>query len=656
MMSSTKGSLTASAGHWPTLLFVTVMLGAVPGLLRTVPLAQTAPAAAVRGRGLILGKVVDGTTGQSVVGAFVAIASSGRPIGQPTMVADDQGRFAFRDLTAGTFELTATARGYLAGDGHVENGMRAPSQAIDLADGEQATDVVLRLFKPARISGVIVDDVGDPVEGAQIGVLRVEYVAGHRRLRTAGGSISDDRGFYSSGRLAPGSYVVAAITRRTTVPVSTRELIDRLAGATAKEQEDLSRSIAGSGGGLDFTANGYRIGDFILQPGYGGASAGPAPFPNGKLLAAPSLFYPGVTSAAQATAIPVGAADERGGINLQVRLAPSVRVSGRIVGPDGPMPHLGVRLVPDGSEALVSEYPLEQGVTVTTAAGAFTFLGVPIGSYAVKVDLLPPGPRPGPPGAPPPSLEGPTLSGSLPVSVGETDVTDLLLTLRRGPSVHGRIVFDGSAPAPTGAPLSRGVIRFELADGRAPASPPMPPLRASIDPDGQFRSIGLPAGRYVFRLDGYPGWTLESARLNGRDISDEPCDAEGGGDDLSGVVVTMTDTPAGVSGVARASSGTPAPQATVLLFSSNNTQWVDRGATPRRQLRVTTSKTGAFMFSGLPAGEYLALAIAGEPPENWRMPEFMTEAARVATRVTVERRSTRVVNLTVSATPRGGGR
>jgi hypothetical protein len=617
------------------------------------PQSQQAP---TRGNAVVIGRVIDGTTGQPIPGAFVTIASSGRPIGQPTMVADSQGRFVFRNLPAGKFDLVATARGYLADDGHAESGMRAPPQAIELADAEQATDTDIRLFKPARISGIIVDDVGDPIEGAQIPVLRVEYIAGHRRLRRGGGSISNDRGFYSSGRLVPGSYVVGVLTQRTTVPVSSRELIDRLAGATAKEQQDFERSVLGSGL-VQISNDGFRIGDLILQPGFGGASGGPAPAPDGKLLAAPSLFYPGVSSAAQATAITVGAGDERGGINLHLRLEPSVRVSGRIAGPDGPMPHLAVRLVPDGSDALVSEYPFEQGVTVTNAAGAFTFLAVPSGSYSVKAYWLPSSPRPGFSGAAPPPVDGPTLSGSLPVSVGEADVTDLLLTLRHGPRVLGRIVFDGTASAPVGAQLTSGVIRFELADGRAPSSPPMPPLRAAIGPDGQFHSIGLPAGRYVFRIDAYPGWTLESAMLSGRDLSDDGFDAEGGGDDLAGVVVTLTDAPAGISGVVRTSGGVPAAQAAVLVFSPNSAHWIDHGTTPRRQLRTTTSKTGTFSVSGLPPGEYLALALSGAPPDNWRMPEFLSAASRAATHVTVERRATRTVDLTVGgAVPRGGGR
>jgi hypothetical protein len=638
-------------------LAIAVLVAAAPWMVRAVPRPQAPPsaAAAARGRGLILGRVVDGTTGQSIEGAFVTLTSPGRAIGQPTTVADGQGRFVFRDLPSGNFELVAAARGYLAGDGHAESGMRPIPQAIALADGEQATGVTIRLFKPARISGTILDEAGDPVEDAQVGILAVDYMAGHRRLRVAGGGISDDRGDYRSGPLVPGSYVVALSMRRITVPVATRELIGRLSTAPPREQEDYTRLARGSGV-FPISEDGYRIGGFILQPAAGGPSLGPAPSADGKLLAAPSVFYPGVSNAAQSTAVTLGSGEDRGGVNLQVRLAPAVRVSGRIVGPDGPMPHLTVSLVPDGSDALVSESPFEQGLTVANADGVFTFLGIPAGSYVARAHWLPPASPPGPPGAPPATVEGMTLSGSLPVSVDEADVTDLLLTLRRGPSMRGRIVFDGNAAPPATAQVARGVIRFELADGRAPASASMPPLRSQIEPDGRFRSVGLPAARYVIRVEGLSGWTLESAMLDGRDISDSGFDAAAGADDLSDVVVTLTDAPARVSGTVMTSSGSVAADAAVLLFSPASADWVDRGATPRRQVRTTTSKTGTFGFTGMPAGEYLVVAVAGDLPENWRMPDFMTAIARTATRVTVERRATRTVTLTVVATPRGGGR
>jgi len=110
------------------------------------PLAQSRATAGAAGR------VIDGLTNQPIAGAFVTIGPSARTVGQPTIVTDEQGRFLFRDLPAGAFELAATARGYLAGDGHVWNGAVAlPTTPVALADGEQRSGVTIRLWPPARI-------------------------------------------------------------------------------------------------------------------------------------------------------------------------------------------------------------------------------------------------------------------------------------------------------------------------------------------------------------------------------------------------------------------------------------------------------------------------------------------------------------------------
>src|SRR5688572_12657811 len=97
--------------------------------------AAGAPNAQSRATGVAGGRVIDGVTNQPIPGAFVTIGPAARTAGQPTVLADDQGRFVFRDLAAGAFELSAAARGYLAGDGRVWNGALAiPTTPLELAE------------------------------------------------------------------------------------------------------------------------------------------------------------------------------------------------------------------------------------------------------------------------------------------------------------------------------------------------------------------------------------------------------------------------------------------------------------------------------------------------------------------------------------------
>ena len=62
------------------------------------------------------------------------------------------------------------------------------------------------------------------------------------------------------------------------------------------------------------------------------------------------------------------------------------RVSGFLIGPDGPAPNMGVRLTSATEDTLTE---LEASVTMTGAGGEFTLTGVPPGQYTIKVLRVP---------------------------------------------------------------------------------------------------------------------------------------------------------------------------------------------------------------------------------------------------------------------------
>src|SRR5262249_26844499 len=155
---------------------------------------------------------------------------------------------------------------------------------------------------------------------------------------------------------------------------------------------------------------------------------------------------------------------------------PASRVSGIVLGADGPVANLNIQLFPAGIDEMVAE---SAATAVTDAAGRFTFLGVPQGNYTLKAQK---NARPGAGGPLVTSIvrgaDGQTsmmtyVTGStqtllngvptdftigagadtmwaqVPVSVGDQDVTGLGVTLRQGLRASGRIVFEGSAAPPT---------------------------------------------------------------------------------------------------------------------------------------------------------------------------------------------------------------
>jgi len=162
---------------------------------RPVPIVGTA---AMKGR------VVDGVTGNPIARARVRIV--GGPTPKPPVMTDAGGVFEFTGLAAGPYTLMAEKSTYIAGR-HPETGrsMRARAQPFVLANGQVVEDVAIQMFRGAAITGRVVDAYGDPVDMAQVRLLRV--VRGGRPQQ-ANQAQSNDLGEFRVPRLQPGRYLL----------------------------------------------------------------------------------------------------------------------------------------------------------------------------------------------------------------------------------------------------------------------------------------------------------------------------------------------------------------------------------------------------------------------------------------------------------------
>src|SRR4029453_7153714 len=123
-------------------------------------------------------------------------------------LADGEGRFAFRDLPRGRFNLSATKPGYVDG---AYGRMRpaGPTLSLELGDSERVSGVTIPLWKYAAIAGMVVDEQGDPLVNSSVRVLKRTIVGGQWRLTPGAQDTTDDRGVYRIGMLEPGEAVVA---------------------------------------------------------------------------------------------------------------------------------------------------------------------------------------------------------------------------------------------------------------------------------------------------------------------------------------------------------------------------------------------------------------------------------------------------------------
>jgi hypothetical protein len=536
-------------------------------------------------------------------------------------------------------------------------------QSLSLADGEKVNDVEVRLWRNSAISGQVLDEQNEAVEGIAIMLVRSEMTGGRRVLSLQQSAVTDDRGVYRISGLTPGDYGLCAIFSRHIAPIAA-SLAQQSGGA------DMQRTLSGSGG-LSPSGSGYRVGDYMMISGSGQRNVDPAPGEDGRQFVFADACYPSAPTVQGAELVGLESGQERSQVNLQLRIVPGAQILGTIAGPVARLSGMAVHLYPATPGDSTIANAIEAAQTITDPGGGFGFIGVPAGAYVLRVtyvpqmgmqmdnmmldrmlgefaamgEVVPPEilARASQAQAQPTPTEA-ALWASAEITVGATDVTGIALALRETPRVTGRLVFDGATKPPPADRLTTASIAFEAMDAAGTTFVQQP--RGRFAADGSFTAIGLVPGRYIARLQGaWPGWNLKSVLLNGRDISDDPLEVTGS--DIAGVVISMTDRTNELSGTVRGADGLPDRRARVVVFPADRARWTQANG-GRRATSTVASKTGTFSFSTLPAGDYIAVAVPDQPGLNWQDPRRLDALSRGGTRVTIHDGEPRRLDLVTS--------
>src|SRR5262249_46543445 len=122
---------------------------------------------------------------------------------------DDRGAFRFATLGPGRYTLLASKAGFVSVSyGQKRPGSGRSTAAVVLTDGQRLDNLTMVMPRSGALSGVVTDEFGDPLLGAQVRALRYVMQSGRRTLTVAATAQSDDRGAYRLFDLAPGDYVV----------------------------------------------------------------------------------------------------------------------------------------------------------------------------------------------------------------------------------------------------------------------------------------------------------------------------------------------------------------------------------------------------------------------------------------------------------------
>jgi protocatechuate 3,4-dioxygenase beta subunit len=281
----------------------------------------------------IRGTVISATTKEPLRKAEVRL-DGGRGSGAQVAVTGPDGRFEFKNVSPGTYGITARRNGFVV-SGPGGGGMMGPAMArmpsrpsarVEVS-GEDVSGIVIPLVPQSVIAGKILDEDGEPLQGVVAQALTMRGVRGERRLMPAASVTTDDRGEFRLTNLNPGSYILQVSPAR-----------------------------------------------------WGGAPAQAAE--NDLALGYVPMYYPGNYDPGQAERIRLSAGTELAGLQIRLSRTRVYRLRGRVLDPDGqPARQYSLQLVP---AELPSFGPRAEQVN-RMPDGSFEVRNVVPGSYMLVV-------------------------------------------------------------------------------------------------------------------------------------------------------------------------------------------------------------------------------------------------------------------------------
>jgi hypothetical protein len=586
---------SAPLGHAQEVTQTIQIRPGVDGPLQMLPPGRQAKA----GTGKLRGRVVAIDTGAVVRRAQVRI--SGPDIGSKTALTDAQGRYEFKDLPAGRFNVSVSKSGFVTMQ-FGQNRPFEPGRPIDLVEAQVLEKVDVALPRGSVLAGRVVDEFGEPVAEASVMAMRMQYTGGRRRLVPSGrNGTSNDLGQFRLYGLPPGEYYVSASLRSM---------------------------------------------DAMVMDMMGGGAGGPTGSNQNAGYAA--TYYPGTSSPADAQRVAVGVGQELNSVDIQLQPVRLARITGTAVGSDGkPMAGAMVMLMPAMREAFV---PL--GTSRTNNDGQFTVSGVAPGEYSLQVQSLagimsaaneamavfsvsterPAAPQP-------PAQEREFAVAT--VSVAGEDIAGMVIVGTRGAKASGRITFAGGV-----APEGVSTIRLMAGPTDDSAGPAMAAFGNSVvKDDGTFTMNGLIGGR-MFRVTNAPkGWVLQSVTVNGEDVTDKGMEFKPG-EDISDISVELTNKTTSITGSVTDDKGQSQKAYTVVVFAESQARWTLPGN--RWISSARPDQDGRFKFGHLPPGAYYAIAVEYVAQGEWSDPEWLARAAKKATRFTLDEGVAKTLDLKLS--------
>jgi hypothetical protein len=526
--------------------------------------------------------------------------------------SQDNGRFVFPNIPAGTYRLIAFADGFAS----AEYGQLRPNGSggsITVAAGER-TDFRMGIVPGGILAGRVTNLNGQPLVYSNVDILKATYdLKGQLTPVVALTVTTNDLGDYRAFWLAPGQYIVKA-------------------GSSQLNNYGFNQGTVNPAG-TDTTVPT----PLVFQNSRPRARTDPeAAGPESTIAPVLSSYFGGAPDAKNAQIVEIRSGAETSGIDIRVapvQFARRVRVSGTVVGPTGQtnQDNYGVSIStwPEGQTTVLASvralttrvpstnpntrpdamvYVMDNGQFEGAASGGF---------YQIR------------------ATQG-LLSGRVVFEAGSQDV-NVMIPLHSPSSLSGRLQIEGGTNS--NIDLTKLQVGIRTPPSRSYSSP--------VAADGQFRIDGVIDGDFEFSLSlpvplpaGLENAYVKSIRVNNNDALNNPIRIDGT-QTITGMAVVIGLSGGGVNGRVMNSRQEVMDRATVVLLP--------QGPPPFREDRYrvfTTDKSGQFQFRGLPPGEYRVLAWEDVDPGAWFNPAFLAVNERYATAMTLDEGKNQRIDVT----------
>lgn len=283
-------------------------------------------------------------------------------------------------------------------------------------------------------------------------------------------------------------------------------------------------------------------------------------------------FYPSAPDVTAASAIAVSAGQEASGMDIQLHKTRIFTVEGRVAGFQRGH-RVSISIQPQDTSSSMP-FGMGRAASIRQENGDFTFRGVNAGQYTLI------------------AMVNNHVGAHQEISVGDADLTGIVVTLSEPGNIKGRVLFDGGTTAKP--PVLKG-LRVSL----PPVDTiPMNNPNANTADDGSFSMEEVPADRFKVNCSPIESAYLKTIRWNGQVANDGTVEMTGGG--TATLELVFAPTSAEIDGDVKMGDD-PAPGATVLLVPASRRESDFRF--------LMADQNGHFSAKGVAPGGYTALAL-----------------------------------------------